>query len=66
MANKLKKVRFEHMLSMSELARRSGISRATIWEIETKPDKIVTSKTMDALAKALDTPVNAIFFTESV
>lgn len=66
MANKLKEMRYKRMMSMSELARRSGISRATIWMIETQPDKVTTNKTMDALAKALDMKVNDIFFADSV
>lgn len=63
MANRLKEMRYMRMLSMSELARRSGVSRATIWAIETKPDKAVTDKTMAALSKALEMPVQNVFFT---
>lgn len=66
MANKLKEMRYKRMLSMSELARRSGVSRTIIWKIETKPDNNTSEKTMMALAKALEMPVTDIFFTESV
>lgn len=66
MANRLKKIRYEKMLSQSELSRMSGISRQTIIRIETYPDKGVNSKTMFALAKALDVPVNDIFFPVAV
>ena len=62
MANRLKEMRYKRMMNMSELARRSGISRTTIWKLETQPDKTTTNKTMDALAKALDMPVTKIFF----
>ena len=65
MANRLKEMRYKRMLTMSELARRSGVSRATIWMLETRPDKVTTNKTMDALAKALDMPVSKIFFTNA-
>ena len=52
------------MMSMSELARRSGVSRTLIWRIETKPDNNTSEKTMVALAKALNMPVTKIFFTK--
>lgn len=66
MANRLKEMRFRRMMTMSELSRRSGISRSTIWNIETNPKKAVTSGTMIALAKALDMSVNDIFFADTV
>lgn len=66
MANKLKEMRFKRMLSVSELARRSGVSRTIIWKIETKPDNNTSEKTMMALAKALDMPVTDIFFVANV
>lgn len=64
MANRLKEMRYKRMMSMSELARRSGVSRTLIWRIETKPDNNTSEKTMVALAKALDMPVTKIFFTK--
>lgn len=64
MANRLKEMRFKRMMTMSELARRSGVSRTLIWRIETKPDNNTSEKTMMALAKALDMPVTKIFFTK--
>ena len=64
MANRLKEMRYNRMMSMSELARRSGVSRTLIWRIETKPDNNTSEKTMVALAKALDMPVTKIFFTK--
>lgn len=57
-------MRFKRMMTMSELARRSGVSRTLIWRIETKPDNNTSEKTMMALAKALDMPVTKIFFTK--
>lgn len=66
MANKLKEMRYKRMLTMSELARRAGVSRTIIWKIETKPDNNTSEKTMMALAKALDMPVTDIFFVTNV
>ena len=64
MANRLKEMRNKRMLTVSELARRSGVCRATIWKIETKPDNSPNEKTMTAIAKALNMPVTKIFFTD--
>lgn len=64
MANKLKEVRIKRAVSATELSRRSGVCRATIWKIETKPNYSTGEKVMAALAKALDTPVTEIFFTD--
>jgi DNA-binding XRE family transcriptional regulator len=63
MANKLKEMRYKRMMSMSELARKSGVCRSTIWKIETQPDNSPNERTMIALAKALNMPVTKIFFT---
>lgn len=63
MANRLKEMRYKRMLTVSGLARRSGLTRATIWKIENDKAKNVKTGTMEALAKALDMPVTKIFFT---
>lgn len=64
MKNRLKEMRYKRMMTKSELARRSGISRTTIWMLENNPEKAVTSDTMAALAKALEMPVERIFFAK--
>lgn len=64
MANKLKEMREKRMMSTTELARRSGVCRATIWKVETKPNYSTGEKVMVALAKALDMPVTDIFFAD--
>ena len=64
MTNKLKEMRYRRMMSASELSRRSGVNRQTIWKIENEPNKNVRSDTMLALAKALQMPITDIFFTE--
>lgn len=66
MVNKLKELRYRRMMNASELSRRSGVSRQTIWKIEHEPNKKVRSDTMFALAKALDYQVSEIFFTQDV
>ena len=67
MVNKLKYYRtIVNKLSMEELEKRSGVSRATISKIENSDDLNVNTKTLVALAQALNTTVEAIFFGDSV
>ena len=61
MSNKLKQVRRMKMLSMSELARKSGISRQTIHKLERGAEQSYTMRTLMKIAHALDTPVTEIF-----
>lgn len=61
MSNKLKQVRMMKMLSMSELARKSGISRQTIHKLEHGAEQSYTMRTLMKIAHALDTPVTEIF-----
>ena len=64
-ANKLKEVRTRRGMSISELARRSKVSRMTIHEIESG-DSNPTAKTIESICKALDENPNNIFFTHFV
>lgn len=66
MANRLRQIRCAKMMSQSELARVSGISRQTINKLELDPEKGTNSKTMLALARALDTRVEDLFFAVTV
>ena len=62
MTNRLKEMRERRSMSMSELTRRSGISRATIWKLETNVNQAYTTRTMEKLAQALDVPASEIFW----
>lgn len=61
MQNDLKRIREEKGMSISELARKSGLSRQTIYNIEGDPDRVIDSKTMEDLATALGVKVSKIF-----
>lgn len=65
MNNILKKVRTERGMSVSELARRTGLSRATIFNIE-NGISVPLGTTMHAISEALDKEMNEVFFTRSV
>lgn len=66
MGYKIKEVREKKRISQIELARKSGVSRGIIWELETNPNAVTTTKTLLKIAEALGTTVDKIFFNESV
>lgn len=61
MPNRLKAVREKKGISMSELARRSGVCRSTIWKIETGNKQARTTRTLEKIANALGVPIREIF-----
>lgn len=64
-SNKLKKARTERGMSVSELARRSNLSRITISKIENGLSN-PTVATVSAICKELNKNPNEIFFGVSV
>lgn len=66
MGYRIKEVREEKRMSQEELSAKSGVSRRIISELETGIRTSTTTKTLVAIATALGTTVDSIFFTESV
>ena len=66
MGNKLKEAREAMKMTQEELSEKSGVSRATISGLENGNERSTMSKTLLALAKALETTVDQIFFAEGV
>lgn len=64
MKNILKKIREEEKMTQEELAKKSGVSRTTISELETQKTERITNITLENLAKALNRKVVEIFFVE--
>jgi transcriptional regulator with XRE-family HTH domain len=64
MGYKIKELREKKNMTQEELAEKSGISRATISMLENNATKEVLISTLKALACALDTTVNGLFFAE--
>ena len=62
MKNKLRYVREEIGMTQEGLSKKSGISRTTISALENNEKKAASSKTLLALASALNTSVTCIFF----
>lgn len=66
MGYRLKEIREEKGMTQEELERKSGVSRQTISAIENNSEYQAKSGTLLALANALETTVDKIFFANAV
>lgn len=64
MGYKIKALREEKRMTQEELAMKAGVSRQTINAIENDKYGNVLSGTLAAIATALDTTVDKIFYPE--
>ena len=61
----IRQLRDEKKISQEELSHMSGVSRPTISALETNPDAVTTTETLQKLAVALGVKVSD-FFTDDV
>lgn len=62
MVYKVREIRERKNMTQVELSAKSGVSRATIWAIETKDGETnTTTKTLMRLANALDVEMDDLF-----
>lgn len=61
MGYRIKAVREKIGMTQTQLSKKSGISRATIWMLENGEDKITTTKTLSKLAEALNVTIDELF-----
>ena len=66
MGYKLKEIREEKGITQEELERMSGVSRQTISAIENNDPYQTKTGTLLALARALGTTVDKLFFEKAV
>lgn len=66
MGNKVRDFRKRMKMTQSELSKKSGVSRGTICAIESGKAKSTTSRVLIAIANALGTTVESIFFGNTV
>ena len=66
MGYKLKEIREEKGITQEELERMSGVSRQTISAIENNDQYQTKTGTLLALARALGTTVDKLFFEKAV
>ena len=62
MKNKVKEYRLKEGMSQEELAKKSGVSRTTISDLENEKVNVVTNITLQKIANALNRKVSTIFF----
>lgn len=58
---KIKKARERAGMTRSELARKSGISRVTIWALESGKQQTTTTHTLSCIADALGISLEILF-----
>lgn len=66
MGYKIKEMREKRKMTQERLAELSGVSRTTIWALESGNAKTTTTKTLLQIATALDTTVDQLFCADSV
>ena len=66
MGHKIKEMRKKKGYTQTELAHKSGVSRATICALENNTSKSVTTAILTKLADALDVSIDMIFFDDNV
>lgn len=66
MGYRIKEIREERGMSQSELAEKTGLTRATIWRLETGEEETTTTKTLLKIASALSVTVGELFLPQSV
>lgn len=66
MGYKIKEMRKSLDMSQEELAEKSGISRGTIVALESGTERTTTTKTLMALAAAMNVSVDQLFFADNV
>lgn len=58
---RLRELRKSKGMTQEELSDKSGVTRTTIWKLETGEEEVSTTKTLLSLAKALDCSVGDFF-----
>ena len=66
MKYRVKEIREEKGITQLELAEKSGVTRATIWKLETGESEVTTTKTLVSIAEALGVTVGELFSADSV
>lgn len=66
MGYRIREIRESIGMSQVELCEKSGITRATIWKLETGDNEVTTSKTLLKIADALGVTVGELFLPREV
>lgn len=66
MRYKIRDARLDAHLTIQQLSERSGISRTTIWSLESGRAKSANTGTLSKIAKALGTDIRRLFDTDGI
>lgn len=66
MDNNIREIRRGKNITQAKLAEISGISRTTIWRLETGKSVVVMTDTLEKLCSALGCPMEEVFFAHNV
>lgn len=66
MGYRIKEIRESKGMSQTELSEKSGVSRATIWKLETDDKAVTMTSTLQNIAAALGVSLDEIFLSKDV
>lgn len=66
MGYRIREIRESKGMTQVELCEKTGLSRATIWKLETGENEVTTSTTLVKIATALGVSINDLFLTPEV
>ena len=66
MGYRIREIRESKGMTQAELCDKSGITRATIWKLETGENEVTTSRTLLKIAEALGVTVGELFLPPQV
>lgn len=61
MQYRIREIRESRGISQTELADKAGVTRATIWKLETGEDEVTTTKTLLKISEALGVDAKELF-----
>ena len=66
MGYRIREIRESRGMSQTELSEKSGVSRATIWKLETDDNAVTMTSTLQSIAAALGVSLDEIFLSKDV
>lgn len=63
---RIREIREGKGMTQTELSEKAGITRATIWKLETGEEEVTTSKTLEKIANALGVTIGELFLAPKV
>ena len=65
MVFRIREIRERKGVTQAQLSEMSGVTRATLWRLETSDDCEATTLTLSRIAHALDVPIRDLFLADN-